>query len=83
MTRGRPMAPEQGALEQFVDAVLTLSEDPGPATSERYLAASRELDESRRSRESPTQSARAPAVRARARGGTRRPMGEAVAKAEA
>jgi len=83
MTRGRPQAPEQGALEQFVDAVLTLSEDPGSANIERYLAASRELDESRRSRESPTRSARAPAVRPRARGGTRRPTGEAVAKAEA
>jgi hypothetical protein len=38
----------RGALRQFVDAVRELSEDPGPANLERYLAASRALEESKR-----------------------------------
>jgi hypothetical protein len=35
------------ALRQFVEAVHGLSEDPGPASLERYLAASRALEESK------------------------------------
>jgi hypothetical protein len=34
----------------FADAVLAFSDDPGPANLERYLAASRALEESRRAR---------------------------------
>jgi hypothetical protein len=43
----------RGALRQFVDAVRGFSEDPGPATLERYLAASRALEESKRPRRTP------------------------------
>jgi hypothetical protein len=37
------------AQRLFADAVLAFSDDPGPANLERYLAASRALEESRRS----------------------------------
>jgi hypothetical protein len=40
---------ERSALRQFVDAVVAFSDDHNPANLERYLAASRSLDESRRS----------------------------------
>ncbi len=36
------------AQRLFADAVLAFSDDPGPANLERYLAASRALEESRR-----------------------------------
>jgi len=36
------------AVERFVDAVVAFSDDPGPANLERYLEASRSLEESRR-----------------------------------
>jgi hypothetical protein len=36
------------AVEHFVDAVVAFSDDPGPANLERYLKASRSLEESRR-----------------------------------
>lgn len=49
MTRARLPQAERTALRQFVDAVLAFSKDPGPANLERYLAASRSLEESRRS----------------------------------
>jgi len=39
----------QRELRQFVDAVQAFSDDPGPANLERYLAASRALEESKRS----------------------------------
>jgi hypothetical protein len=39
---------ERNSVRQFVDAVLAFSVDPGPANLERYLAASRSLEESRR-----------------------------------
>jgi hypothetical protein len=68
MTRARLGPPEESAVREFVDAVLALSEDPGPANLERYLAVSRELEESRRPRESAAQGARAPRARARPRG---------------
>jgi hypothetical protein len=42
---------ERSAFRQFVDAVLAFSVDPGPSNLERYLAASRSLEESRRSRQ--------------------------------
>jgi hypothetical protein len=35
------------AVEHFVAAVVAFSDDPGPANLERYLRASRSLDESR------------------------------------
>jgi hypothetical protein len=37
----------RGELRRFVDAVRGLSEDPGPASLARYLAASRALEESK------------------------------------
>jgi hypothetical protein len=40
----------QDALLRFVDAVLDLSDDPGPKTLDRYLAASRALEETRPAR---------------------------------
>ena len=38
---------ERSSVRQFVEAVLAFSVDPGPANLERYLAASRSLEESR------------------------------------
>jgi hypothetical protein len=35
-------------LRQFVEAVRRFSEDPGPASLQRYLAASRALEEAKR-----------------------------------
>jgi len=51
MTRDQHTRAERNAFRQFVDAVVAFSEDSGPANLERYLAASRSLEESRRSRE--------------------------------
>jgi hypothetical protein len=51
MTRARLTRAERVAFRQFVDAVLAFSDDPGPANLERYLAASRSLEESRRARQ--------------------------------
>ena len=45
----------RGAHRQFVDAVHAFSDDPGPANLERYLAASRALEESKRSEQTPPQ----------------------------
>jgi hypothetical protein len=39
--------PERSAFRQFADAVVDFSDDPGPENLERYLAASRALEESR------------------------------------
>ena len=47
MSRAGLTPPERGALQDFVDAVLALSDNPEPANLERYLAASRSLEESR------------------------------------
>jgi hypothetical protein len=52
-TRPRLAPAERSAFRHFVDAVLALSDDPGPANLERYLGASRALEESRRSRQTP------------------------------
>ncbi len=49
MTQDRLAPAEQRAVRRFVDAVLDFSEDPGPVNLVRYLAASRALEESRRS----------------------------------
>ncbi len=46
----------RGELRRFVDAVRGFSEDPGPASLERYLAASRALEESKREGRTPPQS---------------------------
>ena len=46
-------------IREFVDAVLALSDDPGPANLQRYLAVSRELEESRRPRQGAAQEVRA------------------------
>ena len=35
------------AVQHFVDAVIAFSDDPGPANLERYLTASRSLDEAK------------------------------------
>jgi hypothetical protein len=83
MTRDRLGPAEQSAVREFVDAVLALSDDSGPANLERYLAVSRALDESRRPRESPAQVALAPESRARARGRGRRPARVEAARADA
>jgi hypothetical protein len=42
--------PNPRALRRFVAAVLAVSEDPKPANVQRYLAASRALEESRLTR---------------------------------
>jgi hypothetical protein len=39
---------EQDAVRDFVDAVLALSDDPGPTNLQHYLAVSQKLEESRR-----------------------------------
>jgi hypothetical protein len=39
----------EAAVEHFVAAVVAFSDDPGPANLERYLRASRSLEESPRS----------------------------------
>jgi len=41
------MGNEREAFRQFADAVLDFSDEPEPANLERYLAASRALEESR------------------------------------
>jgi len=47
MPRSQPAPLKLAALQSFVEAVVALSDDPGPENLERYLAASRALDESR------------------------------------
>lgn len=47
MKRARPAAAEATALQVFVLAVRVLSQDPRRANVERYLTASRELEELR------------------------------------
>jgi len=45
-TPARPLpGGERSAHRQFVDAVIAFSDDPGPENLERYLAASRSLEE--------------------------------------
>jgi hypothetical protein len=44
--QGDPLSHE-AAVEHFVDAVVAFSDDPGPANLERYLEASRSLEDSR------------------------------------
>jgi hypothetical protein len=58
MTLPRLAPVERTALQHFVAAVRAFSDDPGPANLERYLVASRELEESRRSRQTPPQAGR-------------------------
>ena len=43
----RPPTADRDALRQFVDAVVAFSDEPGTANLERYLAASRSLEEAR------------------------------------
>jgi hypothetical protein len=77
MTRA-PLGPEERrAVRDFVDAVHALSNDPGHANLQRYLAVSRQLEESRRPREHPIQG------RTRAGGRSRRPVRVDAAKADA
>jgi hypothetical protein len=47
MTEARLEPPAPTAVRQLVDAVIAFSEDPGPDNLERYLAASRALEDSR------------------------------------
>ncbi|MCW2976556.1 MAG: hypothetical protein JWM06_1837 [Actinomycetia bacterium] len=49
------LSPEPSAIRRFVEAVLAVSEDPQPENVERYLVASRALEESR-SRRNPRSS---------------------------
>ena len=46
MRRAHPATPESSALRRFVGAVQALSQDPAPLNVERYLFASRALEES-------------------------------------
>jgi hypothetical protein len=48
MTRAR-LAPDR-AFRLFAEAFVAFADDPGPENLERYLAASRLLEESRRAR---------------------------------
>lgn len=43
----RPPTADRDALQQFVDAVVAFSDEPGQANLERYLAASRSLEKAR------------------------------------
>jgi hypothetical protein len=71
MTQDR-LAAEQRAVQQFVDAVLDFSEDPGPVNLVRYLAASRALEELRQSAQTAAQARpRSKRSRAGARRGNR------------
>jgi hypothetical protein len=59
MTETRLEPPAPTAVRQLVDAVVAFCEDPGPDNLERYLAASRALEDSRLQRagsDSPAQS---------------------------
>jgi hypothetical protein len=47
MRRARPEPAHPDAVRKLVAAVVALSDDPGPVNVERYLAASRALEESR------------------------------------
>jgi hypothetical protein len=58
MTVVRIASAEHDAFGRFVDAVFALSDDPGPVSVVRYLAASRGLEESRRSGPTPPHSRR-------------------------
>jgi hypothetical protein len=42
----QPSPSQRRAFREFTEAVLALSDDPGPVNLERYLAASRALEES-------------------------------------
>lgn len=55
MTGARLVPRERRAFRLFSDAVLAFSTDPGPENLERYLVASRTLEESRRSWRAPAQ----------------------------
>ena len=44
------LSPEPSAVRRFVAAVLAVSEDPQPENVERYLAASRVLEDARSNR---------------------------------
>jgi hypothetical protein len=50
MNTVRLAPPARTPIEQLLDAVLALSDDPRPANVERYLAASRTLEDSKPSR---------------------------------
>ena len=43
----QPATTDRDALQQFVDAVVAFSDEPGETNLERYLAASRSLEEAR------------------------------------
>jgi hypothetical protein len=47
MERAKVALATRTALQEMVDAVHTLSDDPSPANVERYLASSRALERSR------------------------------------
>ena len=65
MTRTRAATAERDSFREFVNAVLALSDDPEPTNVERYLEASRALEETQRSRQTrPRARARSEGVRA-------------------
>jgi hypothetical protein len=67
MTPAQLESAERTAFEQFVAAVLALSDDPEPANVERYLEASRALERSREAFDRHRGRALAPKARARVR----------------
>jgi hypothetical protein len=74
---------QRKAFRLFVSAVLAFSDDPGPDNLERYLAASRALEESRCSRQTRARArARTEASNATVRR-TGRPVDVSTAKGEA
>jgi hypothetical protein len=67
MTPAQLETAERTAFQQFVAAVLALSDDPEPANVERYLEASRTLERSREAFERHRVLVRSPKARARVR----------------
>jgi hypothetical protein len=49
--------PPESSVRRFVEAVLALSDNPRPENVERYLVASRALEDSRSSRKPPRRAA--------------------------
>jgi hypothetical protein len=83
MRRARLSPPEEGAVRELVDAVHAFADDPGPTNLQRYLAVSRELEESRCPRASAAQVAAEPKARTRERRRTRRPASVDATRADA
>jgi hypothetical protein len=64
MSTIRLAPPARTPIQELMDAVLALSDDPRPANVERYLAASRALEDSKPSRAGSGRRTRRPTQRA-------------------